>query len=201
MQIIGYSFRISVMNLKLGQKLLLAGAVLLAIGIIFVVATFIMIGQPSYSFSTSTKTVSAGESSTNEIEAQAGTNMTVSVEVQPSEVPMQLEIRQPGGHIIISNTTFNDRISTTFTPEVNGDYTITITNLGNEQASMNMLAGSTTFFASEGNEDGNNQQQQANTALGAMAISGPILGGVGFIVIVIGVIVYFVRDRRRTRVT
>lgn len=189
------------MNLKLGQKLLLAGAVILAIGIVFVATTFIMIGQSSYSFSTSTQTVSAGESSPNEIEAQAGTNMTVSVEVQPSEVPMQLEIRQPGGHLIIYNTTFNDRISTTFTPEVNGDYTITITNLGNEQASTNMLAGSTTFFASEGNEDGNNQQQQADTVLGAMAISGPILGGVGFIVIVIGVIVYFVRDRRRTRVT
>ncbi len=186
------------MNLKLGQKLLLAGAVLLAIGIVFVVTTFVMIGQSSYSFSTYTQTFSAGESHTNEIEAQAGTNMTVSVEVQPSEVPMQLEIRQPGGHITISNTSFNDRISTTFTPEVNGDYSIIVTNIGSEQASVNMLAGSNPFFASEGS-DGNNQQQQANIAFGAMAISGPILGGIGFIVIVIGAIVYFVRDRRQTR--
>ncbi len=183
------------MNLKLGQKLLVIGAVLLATGIVLVVATFFMIGQSSYSFSTSTQTVSARESFTDEIEAQTGTNMTVAVEVQPSEVPMQLQIRQPDGNVV-SNINFNDRTSTTFSPSMNGEYTTIITNLGNEQASMNMLAGTTTFFASDGN--GGNQQQ-ANIALGAMAISGPFLGGIGFIVIVIGAIVYFLRDRRRTR--
>lgn len=183
------------MNLKLGQKLLVVGAVLLAIGVVLVVTTFVIAGQSSYSFSTSTQTISAGASSTDEIEVQAGTNMTVAVEVQPPEVPMQLDIRQPGGHVV-SNINFNDRTSTTFTPFVNGEYTIIITNLGNEQASVNILAGTTTFFPSENNDS---NQQQANIALGAMAISGPILGGIGFIVIVIGAIVYLVRDRRRTR--
>lgn len=186
------------MNLKLGQKLLVIGAVLLAIGIVLVVATFFMVGQYSYSFSTSTQTVSAGESFTNEIEAQAGTNMTIAVEVQPSEVPMQLEVRQPGGHVI-TNFNFTDRTSATFTPFM-GDYTIIITNIGNEQASINMGVGTSPFFASDGDDDGNNQQQ-ANVALGAMAISGPILGGIGFIVVVIGAIVYFLRDRRRARRT
>ncbi len=187
------------MNLKLGQKLLVIGAVLLAIGIVLVVATFFMIGQSSYSFSTSTQTVSAGESFTDEIEAQADTNMTIAVEVQPSEVPMQLEVTQPGGHTI-TNFNFTDRTSTTFTP-FDGDYTIIITNLGNEQASINMVAGTNPFFASDGDDDDDdrNNQQQANIALGAMAISGPFLGGIGFIVIVIGAIVYFLRDRRRTR--
>ena len=124
--------------------------------------------------------------------------MTVVVEVQPPEVPMQLQVRQPGGDII-SNISFYNRTFATFTPITDGEYTIIIANLGNEQASMNMLAGTNSFFALDGDDDGN--QQQANVALGAMAISGPILGGVGFVVIVIGAIVYFLRDRRRARRT
>jgi uncharacterized membrane protein len=184
------------MNLKLGQKLLVIGGVLLAIGIVLVASTFFMIGQSSYSFSTSTQTVPGGESFINTIEAQTGTNMTVAVEVQPSEVPMQLQVRQPGGDII-SDIGFNDRTSTTFTPIIDGEYTIVIANIGNEQASVNMLAGTNPFFALDG--DDGNQQQQANVVLGAMAISGPLLGGIGFIVIVIGAIVYFFRDRRRAR--
>jgi hypothetical protein len=165
--------------------------------VVLVASTFLMIGQSSYSFSTSTQTVSVGESFSKTIEAQAGTNMTVVAEVQPPEVPMQLQVRQPGGGII-SNISFNDRTSATFTPITDGEYTIIIANLGNEQASVNMLAGTNPFFALDG-EDGN--RQQANVALGAMAISGPILGGIGFIVIVIGAIVYFFRDRRRARRT
>lgn len=124
------------MNLKLNQKLLIIGAAIIAGGIVLVASTttssFFMIGQPSDSFSTITQTLSPGEAYTDEIEAQAGSNMTVTVEVQPSEVPMQLEIRQPGGHII-SSFNFTEVTNTTFTPAVNGDYTIVITNLGNEQ--------------------------------------------------------------------
>jgi len=186
------------MDLKLGQKLLVIGGVLVAIGIVLVASTFLIIVQSSYSFSTSTQTVSVGESFSKTIEAQAGTNMTVVVEVQPPEVPMQLQVRQPGGDII-SNISFNNRTFATFTPNTDGEYTIIIANLGNEQASVNMLAGTNSFFALDGDDDGN--QQQANVALGAMAISGPILGGVGFVVIVIGAIVYFLRDRRRARRT
>jgi uncharacterized membrane protein len=186
------------MDLKLGQKLLVIGGVLVAIGIVLVASTFLIIGQSSYSFSTSTQTVSVGESFSKTIEAQAGTNMTVVVEVQPPEVPMQLQVRQPGGDII-SNISFNNRTFATFTPNTDGEYTIIIANLGNEQASVNMLAGTNPFFALDGDDDGN--QQQANVALGAMAISGPILGGIGFVVIVIGAIVYFLRDRRRARRT
>lgn len=185
------------MNLKLGQKLLVIGGVLMAIGIVLVASTFFMIGQSSYSFSTSTQTVPGGESFINTIEAQTGTNMTVAVEVQPSEVPMQLQVRQPGGDII-SDSGFNDRTSTTFTPIIDGEYTIVIANIGNEQASVNMLAGTNPFFALDGDDS---NQQQANVVLGAMAISGPLLGGIGFIVIVIGAIVYFFRDRRRARRT
>jgi hypothetical protein len=165
---------------------------------VLVASTFLIIGQSSYSFSTSTQTVSVGESFSKTIEAQAGTNMTVVVEVQPPEVPMQLQVRQPGGDII-SNISFNNRTFATFTPNTDGEYTIIIANLGNEQASVNMLAGTNPFFALDGDDDGN--QQQANVALGAMAISGPILGGIGFVVIVIGAIVYFLRDRRRARRT
>jgi uncharacterized membrane protein len=186
------------MDLKLGQKLLVIGGVLVAIGIVLVASTFLIIVQSSYSFSTSTQTVSVGESFSKTIEAQAGTNMTVVVEVQPPEVPMQLQVRQPGGDVI-SNISFNNRTSATFTPITDGEYTIIIANLGNEQASVNMLAGTNPFFALDGDDDGN--QQQANVALGAMAISGPILGGIGFVVIVIGAIVYFLRDRRRARRT
>ena len=124
--------------------------------------------------------------------------MTVAVEVQPPEVPMQLQVRQPGGDII-SNISFNNRTSATFTPIIDGEYTIIIANIGNEETSVNMLAGTNPFFALDGDDDGN--QQQANVALGAMAISGPILGGIGFVIIVIGAIVYFFRDRRRARRT
>jgi hypothetical protein len=106
---------------------------------------------------------------------------------------MRLQIRQPDGDII-SSISFNNRTSATFTPTTDGEYTIIIANLGNEQASVNMLAGTNPFFALDGDDS---NQQQANVALGAMAISGPILGGIGFIVIVIGAIVYFFRDRKR----
>jgi hypothetical protein len=54
--------------------------------------------------------------------------MTVAVEVQPPEVPMQLQVRQPGGDII-SNTSFNNRTSATFTPIIDGEYTIIIANM------------------------------------------------------------------------
>lgn len=185
------------MNPNLGQKLLVIGGALVAIGIVLVASTFLIIGQSSYSFSTSAQTVSAGESFSKTTEAQAGANMTVVVGVQPSEVPMQLQVRQPGGYII-SNISFNNRTSATFTPITDGEYTIIIANLGNEQASVSMLAGTNPFFALDG-YDGN--QQHANVALGAMAISGPILGGIGFVVIVIGATVYFLRDRRRARRT
>jgi hypothetical protein len=183
------------MNLKLSQKLFVIGGVLLAAGIVLVAVTFIIIGQSSYSFSTSTQTVSAGESFSNTIEAQAGTNMTIALEVQPSQAPMRLQVRQSEGSII-SNASFNGRTSTTFTPNTDGEYTIIITNMGNEQASVKMSTGTTSFFVSDRNS-GN--QQQANVALGATAISAPILGGIGFIVIIIGAIVYFLRDRRIAR--
>jgi hypothetical protein len=58
-----------------------------------------------------------------------------------------------------------------------------ITNLSGEQAVVNTLAGT----------------NQANVALGVMAISGPVLGGIGVVVIIIGAIVYFIRDRRRKK--
>jgi hypothetical protein len=184
------------MNLKLSQKLLVIGGVLVAIGIVLVASTFLIIGQSSYSFSTSMQTVSVGESFSRTIDAQAGNNMTALVEVQPPEIPMQLQVRQPGDDII-SNISFNNRTSATFTTITNGEYTIIIANLGNEQASVNMLAGTNPFFALDGDDGGN--QQQANVSLGAMSISGPILGGIGFVVIVIGAIVYFFKERTRRR--
>ena len=87
--------------------------------------------------------------------------MTVLVEVQPPEIPMQLQVRQPGEDII-SNISFNNRTSATFTPITNGEYTIIIANLGNEQASVNMLAGTNPFFALDG-DDGNQAAGQCCT--------------------------------------
>lgn len=168
------------MNLKLGQKLLVIGAGLLGIGIILVVVTFIMIGQSSYSFSTATQPISGGGSFNDTIQGNTGVDMTVAVQVQPSEIPMQLQVTQPGGEIV-SNVGFNDRTFATFTPNVDGNYTMIITNLSGEQAVVNTLAGT----------------NQANVAIGTLAISGPVLGSIGVVVIIIGAIVYFMRDRRR----
>jgi nitrate reductase gamma subunit len=173
------------MNLRLGQKLLVIGAGLLGFGIILVIVTFIMIGQSSYSFSTATQPISGGESFNETIQGYAGVDMTVAVQVQPSEIPMQLQVTQPGGEFV-SDVSFNDRTFASFKPSVDGNYTMIITNLSSEQAVVNTLVGT----------------NQANIALGAMAISGPILGGIGVIVIIIGTIVYFIRDRRqKERVT
>jgi len=167
------------MKFKLGQKLLLIGAGVLGIGIILVVSTFIMIGQSSYSFSTATQPISSRGSFNDTIQGYTGVDMTVAVQVQPSEIPIQLQITQPDGGIV-SNVTFNDRTFATFKPNVDGNYTMIVTNLSGEQAVVNTLAGT----------------NQANVALGIVAISGPVLGGIGVVVTIIGAIVYFIRDRR-----
>jgi hypothetical protein len=96
-------------------------------------------------------------------------------------------IRNPNGIIMTSNE-FTKEFFTTFKPDVTGNYTITLDNLGNNPVSIGVFVGNLPFI-------GANNQINFNSLTGI--IVGPLLIIAGIIILIAGVIVLAV-DRQRT---
>lgn len=184
-----------------GQKILIIGASMLVVGIVLIAIPFTMTGG-SYYFMSSTETISPGQSSDNMMDATEGENMTVMLDVQPSTVPMGVVVAQivPEDRSMVqrlANGNFSGDISLSFTPINDEEINIFIFNRGHQQATVNMVAGTGEFF--DDAEPG--KLPTPNVVLGTIAVIGPFLTFVGFIVLIVGAIIWIVdkvRMRRRT---
>jgi hypothetical protein len=168
-----------------GYKLLIAGGAILAAGIILIGITFIILKQQSFSINSSIETISPSKSIFKTSEVVAGKKVAIVVNYQPSDVPLNIQVIQQPGLTKVLDLNFTNRLFTNFMPNKDGMDNIMITNLGTKQVSANTIFGSNEFFDAGG---------QPKTALGAMAIAGPVLSFIGIIVLIIGGI-FLLKDR------
>ena len=171
------------------HKILIIGAAILAVGIILIILTFTVLGQSSFSISTSYDTIAPGNSILKTIDTSTGANMSISANYQPTDVPLNVQIIQEQDLSKILDVNFTNKLFTNFVPKQDGVNNILITNLGSEQISGNIAFGNNEFFDSAG---------QPKATLSATAIAGPFLSFIGFVVLIVGGIFYFI-DRRRIR--
>ena len=80
-----------------GHKLLIAGTAILAAGIILIGITFVILKQQSFSINSSIETISPSKSMFKTSEGLAGKKITIVVNYQPADVPLNIQvIQQPG---------------------------------------------------------------------------------------------------------
>jgi uncharacterized membrane protein len=170
-------------------KILIIGTAILAIGIILITLTFALLNQSSFSISTNYDTIAPGRSILKTFDTSTGTNMAISVNYQPSNVPLNVQIIQGQDLTKMLDVNFTNKLFTNFIPKKDGVNNILITNLGSEPISGNIAFGNNEFFDNDG---------QPRATLGATAIAGPLLSFIGIVVLIIGGIFYFI-DRRRIR--
>jgi hypothetical protein len=123
-------------------------------------------------------------------EMNIGKKMTIVVNYQPPDVPLNIQVIQQPGLAKVLDLNFTDRLFTSFIPNKNGTDNIMITNLGTKQVSANTIFGSSEFFDTGG---------QPKTSLSAMAIAGPSLSFIGIIILIIGGIFLLMDRITRTR--
>ena len=170
-----------------GYKLLIAGTAVLVVGIILIGITFVMLKQQSFSINSSIETILPGKSKLETLDVEAGKKIAIVVNYQPSDVPLNIQVIQQPNLAKILDINFTNRLFTNFVPGKDGTDNIMITNLGTKQVSANTVFGSMEFFDAAG---------QPNTALGAMALAGPLLFIIGIIILIIGGI-FLIKDRIR----
>jgi hypothetical protein len=171
-----------------GYRLLIAGAAILAAGIILIGITFVILKQQSFSINSSIETISHGKSMFKTSEVRAGKKIAIVVNYQPPDIPLNIQVIQQPGLAKILDLNFTNRLFTNFVPNKNGMDNIMITNLGTKQVSANTIFGSSEFFG----------PGQPNSALSAIAVGGPFLSFVGIIVLIIGAI-FLLKDRIRRK--
>jgi hypothetical protein len=176
-------------NMQRGYKLLIAGGAILAAGIILIGITFVILKQQSFSINSSIETISPGKSMVKTSEMNVGKKMTIVVNYQPPDVPLNIQVIQQPGLAKTLDLNFTNRLFTSFITNKDGMDNIMITNLGTNQVSVNTIFGSSEFFDAGG---------QPKTSLSAIAIAGPFLSFIGIIILIIGGI-FLLRDRIRIR--
>src|SRR5918911_4107065 len=118
-----------------GYKLLIAGGAILAAGIILIGITFVILKQQSFSINSSIETISPGKSMVKASEMNIGKKMTIVVNYQPSDVPLNIQVIQQPSLAKILDLNFTNRLFTSFIPNEDGMGNIMITNLGTKQIS------------------------------------------------------------------
>lgn len=61
-----------------------------------------------------------------------------SLPIKPSEIPFKAEISGPGGNLLSSYSPVESPFATSIATESRGDYTLTITNIGTQRATVNV---------------------------------------------------------------
>lgn len=176
-------------RMRKGYKLLIAGTSILAAGMILVGIAFVILNQQSFSINSSIQTISPGKSILKTSEVLAGKKMTIVINYQPSDIPLNIQVIQQPGLSKVLDLNFTDRLFTNFVPNKDGTDNIMITNLGAKQISANTIFGSSEFFDTRG---------QPKTSVGAIAVAGPLLLFIGIIILIVGGIL-LLKDRIRIR--
>lgn len=176
-----------------GYKVLIIGAAIFVIGIILIWLTFHSLNQQSYSVNSSIDTISPNKSILKTIEVTTDKRLGISLNYQPSDIPLNIQVIQQSNLSKILDLNFTNKFFTTLIPSNDDTDKVLITNLGNKTISVNTVMGNIEFFDTNG-------QPEVSISIMAMAIAGPSLLLVGVIVLVIGgilLLIDHIRGRKR----
>ena len=176
-------------NLQRGYKILIIGGGALAVGIILTMAIFLTFKQTSFNINTGIEIISPHKSIFKTSEVNKGEKMAVAINSKPSDNPMNLQVIERLGLAKILDLNFTGSSFNSFVPNIDGEDTIMITNLGSKEVSANTVLGNSDFFDSSG---------QPKIFLGAAALLGVSLSFIGVIILIIGGIILFI-DRRKAK--
>ena len=176
-------------HIQRGYKLLIIGASILATGLILTASIFLIFKQTSFYISASIDTISPGKSVVKTSGVSAGTNMAIAITSKPPNNEMNLQIIEEPSLTKLLDVNFTGTIFTNFMPKKNGTDTIMISNIGPDQATMNIVFGNRDFFDPSG---------QPIIILATLSIAGLLLSFVGIVVLNAGGVILFV-DKRRIR--
>ncbi len=174
--------------LERGHIILIAGTALFIAGIV-ITAVFVTSFASSF-FQESTivtkATIAPKVSTSSAIELEEGGNFALVLASEPSEVPMNIQIKDPEGNVV-SDLKFSGELITTLGGVESGKYSFVITNLGTESVTIESIFGKAPFIDGELNP--------AIRAVGwVVSGTGLILGGI--VVLVVGGILLTL-DRRK----
>src|SRR5215469_10186392 len=170
-----------------GYIILIAGTALLISGIVIsAVRAGTIIHENAILRGVSIKPGGSVNVSTQVIDTSRPATLAINVEhinsTTGGEIPINIlgeTVRNPNGVIITSNE-FTKQFFMTFKPAITGNYIVTIYNLGNNNVSIDVLAGNLPFIS-------------ANNKVNFNSLSGVIVGIIltiaGIIVLIAGVIV------------
>lgn len=174
-----------------GYKVLIIGAIILVIGVILIWMTFHSLNQQSFSINSSIDTISPNKSILKTIEVAAGKRLGISLNYQPSDILLNIQVIQQSNLSKILDLNFTNKFFTTLIPSNDDTDKVLITNLGNKTVSANTLLGNIEFFDVNG-------QPEVSISIMAMAMAGPSLIFIGVVVLIIGGILLLI-DRIRGR--
>ena len=181
--------------LKRGYIILIIGGILLVIGLvlsIFSVGSFA--GQFMRENTVLSEAIVSPTEPVNVILQVNDTARPVSValhsEAESANISLRESIQDPGGRVVNTNE-FSETFFTTFKPNMTGEYTLSISNLGFSPVNINGVFGFIPFTAGGGNE------QVILSSLNSIVI-GVILFIIGIIALIVGIIIAIL-DRRREK--
>jgi hypothetical protein len=136
--------------MRRGFRLIIAGAVILVVGIVLVGTTFVILKQQSLSINSSFETISPRKSLLKTWEVKAGKKMAIVVNYQPSDVPLNIQVIQRSDLSKILNLNFSHSLFTNFISNKDSLDNIMITNLGTRKVNANTIYGSVELFDAGG---------------------------------------------------
>jgi hypothetical protein len=180
--------------LKRGYIILFVGGILLVTGLVlslFIVGSFA--GQFMRENVVLSKTIVGPSEPVNVILQVNDTSRPVSValhssEIESANVSLRESIQDPSGRTVNTNE-FSETFFTTFKPNMTGEYTLLISNLGSNHVNIDGVFGFIPSTGSGGNE-------QAILNLLNSILTGVILFIIGIITLIAGITIVIL-DRRR----
>lgn len=122
--------------------ILIAGIMLLVAGISITISySSNEMSLPDQSTLIENGTIPPNESQSAVKVVKVGQNMQLTVHYPLFGVSINAKIKDPNGIVVsdINSTLYDRELFTTFTPEMSGEYTVTITNLGSESIPVHVL--------------------------------------------------------------
>ena len=194
--------------MKRGHIILIAGGVLLVVGITLAAVSGVSFASNFISDNTvvAKTTIEPGQSVTTKTDVRdASKTLTLAVGIDrsagqsvQSDIKMKETITDPQGQIV-SASEFGDSFVTPIKPQSTGTYTVTITNLGNKAVPISGTFGYFPILDSNGKPDRNAIFGTGQQGLG-MIIAGGVMTVAGVVVLIAGGIVT-VADSRGQRGT
>lgn len=170
-------------------KVLIIGGAIFILGIILIMITFHSLNQQSFLINSSIDTISPNKSILKTIEVTANSGLGISLNYQPSEILLNIQVIQQSNLSKILDLNFTNKFFTTLIPSNDDTDRILITNLGSKTVSASTVMGNIDFFDAQG---------QPKVANSAMAVAGPLLLFIGVIIFIVGGILLLI-DRIRGR--